>query len=100
MQLIDLIKDSGLEMLVVVKSGSEYVHQYFNGDPKDFIKKLTQTPRTTVMTVRLQDIHEELFCNYTEFGVTYFIDGGCHSTLMMCVDKYNRIINNIKDEAV
>lgn len=100
MQLTELIKESGIEMFVVVKSGSKYIHHYFNGDIKNFVHKLINTPKTFSMTVILQQIHEELFCNYTEFGVTYFIDGGCHSTLMMCVDKYNRIINNIKNEAV
>lgn len=93
---------TGIEMLVVVRESDGYRPTYINGDPKNFKNKILSSATNTA-SKELRNVHEELFCNFMEFGVTYFIDGGHNHTLLMDSVVYKSVVLHfIKqiDEAV
>lgn len=89
---------SGIEMLVIVREGDGWRPTYINGDPKEFTKKLN-SPKIDLITAELMDAHEELFCNFIQFGVTYFIKGGHNHTLMMGRETYKHVVTEFSKQA-
>lgn len=92
---------SNIKLFLVVGRNGSYSYTLIHISKDKLLDLIKESNDYEITNNEIKDLHEELFCNYTEFGLTLFRSVGetklANTTLMMSSEKYIELLHKVNE---